>query len=192
MTGSRLKGCLVGLALLLGACVTADPPAAQKSVDPNLVPVRSAPAAQTKIVAKAEQAPAVPAPPAKVAVLTPPAATVAPTPKKPPAAPPPPEPAVSLEDLLGLQRTAVAELFGPPGLQRREPPGELWQYRRRGCVLHVFLYEAPPRGQRVEHVELSAPEDMAHGACLKSLLRTQVSLPAGAPGRPRYASSLAP
>ncbi len=187
---------MVGLALALGACVTAEPPPVQKAVAPMLVPVRSVPAAaQSKIVAKPEQvaavpavpaAPAAPAAPAKVAVVKPPAAAVAPAPKKPPVAAP--EPAVSLEDLVGLQRTAVADLFGPPGLLRREPPGEVWQYRRRGCVLHVFLYEAAESGQRVEHVEISLPEAMAARACLKTFLRAQASVP----GVPRYASSLAP
>jgi|TARA_B100002003_G_scaffold230425_1_gene240584 hypothetical protein len=178
---------VVGLALALGACVTAEPPPVQKAVAPMLVPVRSVPAAaQSKIVAKPEQVAAVPAAPAKVAVVKPPAAAVAPAPKKPPVAAP--EPAVSLEDLVGLQRTAVADLFGPPGLLRREPPGEVWQYRRRGCVLHVFLYEAAESGQRVEHVEISLPEAMAARACLKTFLRAQASVP----GVPRYASSLAP
>jgi hypothetical protein len=189
---SQVKGGVVGLALALGACVTAEPPPVQKAVDATLVPVRSVPAAaQSKIVAKPEQTPATPAKaapaaPAKVAVVKPPAAAAAPAPKKPAVAAP--EPALSLEDLVGLQRTAVADLFGPPGLLRREPPGEVWQYRRRGCVLHVFLYEAAESGQRVEHVEISVPEAMARGACLKTLLRAQASVP----GVPRYASSLAP
>ena len=192
VTGSQLKVCFVGLALLLlSACNAAKPPPAQMAVDPTPVPTRpAASAAQTKITTPPKQNPVAPE---KVAVAAPPAAPVAPvTPvapaAKPPPPPPPSEPSVALEDLVGLQRTDVATLLGAPGLQRREPPGEVWQYRNGGCVLHVFLYEAPPAGHRVEHVEISLPEAMAARACLKTFLRAQASVP----GVPRYASSLAP
>ncbi len=184
---SRVKVCIVGLALLLGACVTAKPAPEQSTVDATPVPSRPLAAVpDSAVAAKPEQTPALPA---KVAVAKPAAKPVTPV---APAAnpPPPPEPAVNLEQLVGLQNNDVAALFGAPGLQRREPPGEIWQYRNRDCVLHVFLYEAPPSGQRVEHVEISSPEEMAGGSCLKSLLRAQAGIPALT--RPRYASSLAP
>lgn len=42
--------------------------------------------------------------------------------------------------LAGLSAQQVVALLGEPDLRRAEPPAELWQYRRAGCVLDLFLY----------------------------------------------------
>jgi hypothetical protein len=55
-------------------------------------------------------------------------------------------------ELVGLSQADLARLLGQPTLLRREPPGEVWQYAGRACVLHVFLY-AEPSGSRVAHYE---------------------------------------
>ena len=72
---------------------------------------------------------------------------------------PSPEPAFVADldpsALVGLARADVAALLGPPGLLRRDPPAEMWQYRNEGCVLHLFLYPVPAdTGYEVRHVEL--------------------------------------
>jgi len=57
--------------------------------------------------------------------------------------------------LLGMTRDEVAVWLGPPNLRREEPRSEVWQYATRGCVLHVFLYEAgSPPERRVSHYEI--------------------------------------
>ena len=72
---------------------------------------------------------------------------------------PSPEPAFVADldpmALLGLARADVAALLGPPGLLRRDPPAEMWQYRNEACVLHLFLYAVgADTGYEVRHVEL--------------------------------------
>jgi hypothetical protein len=42
--------------------------------------------------------------------------------------------------LTGMGPTELVAFFGEPDFRRREPPGELWQYRSADCVLDVFLY----------------------------------------------------
>ena len=71
-----------------------------------------------------------------------------------------PRPAVAppgtrrMAQLVGLQGSDLALLLGPPGLMRRDPPAEVWQYAGPGCVLHVFFYLGPDAGDyRVVHVE---------------------------------------
>ena len=61
--------------------------------------------------------------------------------------------------LLGMTRDEVAVWLGPPNLRREEPRSEVWQYATRGCVLHVFLYEAgSPPERRVSHYEIGGPD----------------------------------
>ena len=72
---------------------------------------------------------------------------------------PSPEPAFVADldpsALVGLARADVAALLGPPGLLRRDPPAEMWQYRNEDCVLHLFLYAVrADAGYEVRHVEL--------------------------------------
>ena len=72
---------------------------------------------------------------------------------------PSPEPAFVADldpsALLGLARADVVALLGPPGLLRRDPPAEMWQYRNEDCVLHLFLYAVrADAGYEVRHVEL--------------------------------------
>lgn len=67
----------------------------------------------------------------------------------------------SLKDLTGGE---LAARLGPPDFTRREPPGEIWQYRSPSCVMDVFLF--PENGDlRVAHVvtrsrdQANAPKD---------------------------------
>ena len=79
-----------------------------------------------------------------------------------------------------MTRADVAALFGLPRLLRRDPPAELWQYARRSCVLHLFLYRSPADGRyRVRHYETAArgATDIGETACLAGFL--------GAPGAER-------
>ena len=46
-------------------------------------------------------------------------------------------------DTTGLSGLSAAQLvarYGKPDFRRSDPPAQLWQYRRAGCVLDVFLY----------------------------------------------------
>ena len=42
--------------------------------------------------------------------------------------------------VMGLADAELEDLLGEPGLLRDEPPAQVWQYGRDGCVLDVFLY----------------------------------------------------
>jgi len=67
--------------------------------------------------------------------------------------PPKPEPQPS--SLIGARKGDLIARFGAPGLFRREPPAEFWQFVGDGCVLHVYLYEnTVDRLYQVTHVEL--------------------------------------
>lgn len=43
--------------------------------------------------------------------------------------------------LIGAARADVQALLGTPGLVRREPPAEIWQYQGDTCVFDLFLYD---------------------------------------------------
>ena len=84
---------------------------------------------------------AVPAAPAVVTVVPDPPPPVAPATEYAP------------EDLVGLDSAAVELLLGEPGLRRREPTAQVWQYVNAECVLLVFLYEGESGFPRVAHAE---------------------------------------
>ncbi|MBC8267826.1 MAG: hypothetical protein H8E36_03670 [Rhodospirillaceae bacterium] len=56
------------------------------------------------------------------------------------------------ERLVGLSATAIQKMLGLPNFKRRDPPAEIWQYRKSGCLLDVFLYLGEDT-YRVSHVE---------------------------------------
>jgi hypothetical protein len=60
-------------------------------------------------------------------------------------------------DLTGLEASTVRQLFGTPGLVRKDSPAEVWQYRSPSCVLDIYLY---PDGDKltVAHAEARAPK----------------------------------
>jgi hypothetical protein len=75
-------------------------------------------------------------------------------PTAPAIAPPPPSrPVPALESLQGQQGTEITALLGYPHFQRVDAPAELWQYRRNGCVLDLFLYPSSSGALTVDHLE---------------------------------------
>ena len=65
-----------------------------------------------------------------------------------------PSPApIDSASLVGRGASEVAELLGEPGLKRRDPPAELWQYRSARCVLDLFLYAGQGNALTVAHAE---------------------------------------
>lgn len=56
------------------------------------------------------------------------------------------------ERLVGLAAGAIEKMLGTPDFKRRDPPAEVWQYRKDGCLLDVFLYLGEAE-YRVTHVE---------------------------------------
>jgi hypothetical protein len=64
----------------------------------------------------------------------------------------PPPPAVTPEELMGLDGPALKARIGAPELIRYEQPAQIWQYRSETCVFDVFLY--PSSGSdRVTYLE---------------------------------------
>lgn len=104
-------------------------------------------------------------------------------------APPPPQPpaataalSVTAVSLKGLDSKGIVTVLGEPGLLRRDPPAEVWQYRGSGCVVDLFLYE--DRGiHRVAHVQVrplsndgGRPDE---AVCLSRLARPRGITPEG-------------
>lgn len=83
------------------------------------------------------------------------------------------EPLPDPADLLGLDRLQVAKLLGNPSLLREEPPAEVWLYKGRLCVLHLFLYEqasSPDYAVRYFEVRGTGDASVGQGRCYASLL----------------------
>lgn len=59
------------------------------------------------------------------------------------------------ERLIGLAAGDIQRLFGAPDFKRRDPPAEIWQYRKDGCMLDFFLYQGKDASfdYLVTHVE---------------------------------------
>jgi hypothetical protein len=86
--------------------------------------------------------------------------------------PPKPEPQPS--SLIGVRKGDLIARFGAPGLFRREPPAELWQFAGDGCVLLVYLYEnMVDRFYQVTHIELLPRGDLevVPPDCFRRLVR---------------------
>lgn len=62
-------------------------------------------------------------------------------------APPP-----ALDSLLGRSPAQVEELLGRPDAERVDGPAQVWQFRGRDCVLHMFFY--PHGGETVRRLML--------------------------------------
>lgn len=119
-----------------------------------------------------------PAAPAEPAVLTPPNATPAPVQstksarksddRKEDRKPAPPPPSV---ELVGLDETGVQTRLGPPAAVEDRPPGKIWRFRNRNCVLSLALYpEVETRAFRVLSYEVTSDE---HNAGAKQLCETK-------------------
>lgn len=105
-----------------------------------------------------QQQAAAPATPPTVALA--PAATPAPG---EPALPPP-------EMLIGADRETVADRLGKPEFLMRAQASEIWQYRTKGCVLDVYLYE-DKGDMRVVYMEARdlAGSELATGTCMQAV-----------------------
>lgn len=75
--------------------------------------------------------------------------------------PPAPAPEYAPQDLIGLDVSAVELLLGEPGLRRREPTAQVWQYVHADCVLFVFLYDTESGPPKVTHAETGGRVDDA-------------------------------
>ncbi len=60
--------------------------------------------------------------------------------------------AATMGGLAGLSAAELVGRLGQPDFRRSDPPAQLWQYRRAGCVLDVFLYR-DGKAFRVVHAE---------------------------------------
>ncbi len=85
----------------------------------------------------------------------------------------PEEPVPALETLQGLDSVAVTALLGQPQFQRVDNPAELWQYRKNGCVLDLFLYPATNGALAVDHLETRHFKDSENDAqsCFAAIVR---------------------
>jgi hypothetical protein len=90
----------------------------------------------------------------------------------------PPRPAVA--HLLALAPRQITGIFGQPSLVRREPPAEVWQYSKDGCVLILFFLPDPaaadpaPRVTRAELLGRDRRGPPPESECLEGLIRPGV------------------
>jgi hypothetical protein len=78
------------------------------------------------------------------------------------------------ERLIGLAAADIQKMFGLPDFRRRDPPAEIWQYRKDGCMLDFFLYQVKEGSieYRVTHVEARgrSVEEVSGTECLLEAL----------------------
>lgn len=170
------SGAAVAAALVIAAC-TPTPPDPYTPY-PDTAAARRAPAANTQAKAEPEPGPSgsqpmqqAPAQQAKAVAL--------------PAEPEPePEPLPEPGELSGLGAGAVRDRLGEPVFTRSDPPAALWQYRRDGCVLDLYLFgtdtrlsvrhfefRPDPREDRESGAESGAPLDARK--CYAALIRAE-------------------
>ena len=123
-------------------------------------------------------------------VITPPAPRPAATPvPTPPMTAPPPQVAPSsgsfvaprvmqmrgLEDVIGRNGTALANIFGPPRLEVREGDAMKLQWTGEACVLDIYLYPLQPGGEPsatyVDTRRASDGLDVDRVSCVNALRR---------------------
>lgn len=83
--------------------------------------------------------------------------------------------AVDPQHLIGMLEEDLLRVLGPPDFKRRDPPAEIWQYRKSSCLLDLFLYQDKERSDAyaVNHVEARGLDinRVSGKACLLSVLR---------------------
>ena len=91
-------------------------------------------------------------------------------------------PRIPPASLKGLDPVSVVALLGEPGLLRRDPPAEIWQYHGVGCVVDLFLYE-DNFVRRVTFVQVRPLDNdgdrVDETACLSRLAHPRSTTPAG-------------
>ena len=80
-----------------------------------------------------------------------------------------------LEDIIGQNGTAIANIFGPPRLEVREGDALKLQFTGEACVLDVYLYplrpDAEPSATYLEARRASDGRDVERVACANALRR---------------------
>lgn len=80
-----------------------------------------------------------------------------------------------LEDVIGKNATALANMFGPPRLTVNESDAQKLQFSSEACVLDVYLYPLTPRAQpTATYVNARRPsdgQDVDRAACARALRR---------------------
>ena len=105
--------------------------------------------------------------------------SVALAPATTPAAPAPSEATLPPpEMLIGADRETVADRLGKPEFLMRAQASEIWQYRAKGCVLDVYLYE-DKGDMRVVYMEARdlAGSELATGTCMEAVYATRQPWP---------------
>jgi len=95
----------------------------------------SAPDASGEVLARAEPAPAIPAP-AATSAFTPPGPAGPPSPDAQTTHSPLPQPS----ELVGLDQPEVTRLLGAAAEQFERPPAMVWRYKNATCELDLFFY----------------------------------------------------
>ncbi|PKU23224.1 hypothetical protein CWS72_17515 [Telmatospirillum siberiense] len=73
--------------------------------------------------------------------------------------------------LIGLDETAVQAQLGAPTIVEDHPPGKIWRFRNRNCVLNLAFYpEVETRAFRVLSYEVTSDD---HNAGAKQLCETK-------------------
>ena len=59
------------------------------------------------------------------------------------------------QQLVGLFAKDIQEMFGIPDFKRYDMMVEIWQYRKKNCLVDIFLYQDKKQlsGLRVKHAE---------------------------------------
>ena len=80
-----------------------------------------------------------------------------------------------LENVIGKNETALANLFGAPRLNVKEGDARKLQFAGDACVLDVYLYPLQPRGEPsatyVDARRASDCIDVDRAACVRALRR---------------------
>ena len=80
-----------------------------------------------------------------------------------------------LENVIGKNETALANLFGPPRLDVKEGDAKKLQFAGDACVLDVYLYPLRPREKpRATYVDARRASDgidVDRAACVRALRR---------------------
>ena len=63
---------------------------------------------------------------------------------------------LSPQQMSGLFAEDVQKMFGVPDFKHYDSPAEIWQYRKKECLLDIFLYVDKQRSNnlRVRHAEV--------------------------------------
>ena len=80
-----------------------------------------------------------------------------------------------LENVIGRNETALANMFGPPRLNVKEGDAKKLQFAGEACVLDVYLYPLQPRSEPsatyVDARRASDGIDVDRAACVRALRR---------------------